>query len=81
MRRNWIVGGWLIAMLASVLPAVWMSADLAERNPLDIYVDPTTGTPTLQLYWQFFRWWLPLATPISLLALACLFLNRPPDRR
>ena len=79
MRRSWIVGGWLLALLASVLPALWMSADLAWRNPLEIYVDPATGTPTAQLYWQFVRWWLPIAVPVSLVALACMFLNRPKD--
>jgi hypothetical protein len=77
MKRSWIVGGWLFALLASALPALWMAADLARRNPLDIYVDPSTGAFTPQLYWQFARWWLPIAAPVSLVALACMFLNRP----
>ena len=81
MKRGWIVGGWLFAMLASALPALWMSTDLAHRNPLDIYVDPATGAPTAQLYWQFVRWWLPIALPVSLVALACMVLNRPEGRR
>ena len=81
MKRGWIVGGWLFALLASALPALWMSIGLARRNPLDIYVDPATGEPTAQLYWQFVRWWLPIAVPVSLVALACMFLNRPDGRR
>lgn len=79
MTRGWIVGGWLFALVASMLPALWTAADLASRNPLGIYVDPLTGAPTLRLYWQFLKWWLPIAVPLSLLALACLFLNRPAD--
>jgi len=79
MTRGWIVGGWLFALVASMLPALWTAADLASRNPLGIYVDPVTGAPTLRLYWQFLKWWLPIAVPLSLLALACLFLNRPAD--
>ena len=81
MKRGWILGGWLFALLASALPALWMSINLAQRNPLDIYVDPATGQPTAQLYWQFVRWWLPVAAPVSMLALACMFLNRPEGRR
>ena len=79
MKRSWILGGWLFAMLASAIPALWMSADLAARNPLGIYVDPLSGEPRPQLFWQFFRWWLPVALPVSLLALACMFLNRSRD--
>jgi len=81
MTRSWILGGWAFAMLASAIPALWMSVDLARRNPLDIYLDPASGAPTAQLYWQFVRWWLPVAAPVSALALACLFLNRPAGRR
>ena len=81
MKRSWIVGGWLFALLASAIPALWMAIDLARRNPLDIYVDPLTGALTAQLYWQFVRWWLPIAVPVSLVALACMFLNRPDGRR
>ena len=77
MKRSWIAGGWLLALLASALPALWMSLDLARRNPLEIYVDPASGAPTPQLYWQFVRWWLPVALPVSLVALACMVLNRP----
>ncbi|OYW45314.1 MAG: hypothetical protein B7Z08_10355 [Sphingomonadales bacterium 32-68-7] len=77
--RAGIIGGWLIAMLASALPAAWSAAELAERNPLGIYADRMTGAFTPQLYWQFLRWWLPIAVPVSLLALACMFLNRRAD--
>ena len=45
-------------MIASAIPALWMASDLASRNPLGIYVDPESGNPTPQLYWQFLRWWL-----------------------
>jgi len=81
MKRSWIAGGWLFAMIASALPALWMAIGLARRNPLEIYVDPATGAPTAQLYWQFVRWWLPIAIPVSLVALACMFLNWPRDPR
>jgi len=77
MKRGWIVGGWLFALVASAIPALWMSFRIAQRNPLEIYVDPLTGSPTAQLYWQFVRWWLPIAVPVSLVALACMVLNRP----
>jgi hypothetical protein len=78
MKRSWIVGGWLFALGASAIPSLWMAADLAERNPLGIYVD-ARGAWTPALYWQFFRWWLPIAGAASLLALACMGLNRPTD--
>jgi len=77
-RLGWIVGGWLFALVASAIPSLWMARDLAARNPLGIYVDES-GAYTAQLYWQFFKWWLPIATAASLLALACMFLNRPTD--
>ena len=79
MRRSWVLGGWIIAMIASAIPALWMASDLASRNPLGIYVDPESGNPTPQLYWQFLKWWLPIAVSVSVLALACMFLNRTGD--
>jgi len=78
MKRGWLVGGWLFALLASAIPSLRMATDLAQRNPLGIYVDDS-GAFTAQLYWQFFKWWLPIAGAVSLLALACMFLNRPAD--
>ena len=78
MKRSWIVGGWLFALLASAIPSLWMALDLAERNPLGIYVDES-GAWTGRLYWQFFKWWLPIAGAASLLAIACMALNRPAD--
>lgn len=78
MKRSWIVGGWLFALVASALPALWMADDLARRNPLGIYVDDS-GAFTPRLYWQFIKWWPPIAAPASLLALACMVLNRPAD--
>ena len=78
MSRSWIVGGWLFALLASAIPSLWMAADLAHRNPLGIYVDDS-GAWTPQLYWQFFKWWLPIAGAASVLALVCMALNRPAD--
>ena len=78
VRLGWIVGGWLFALGASAIPSLWMAADLAERNPLGIYVD-VGGAYTPALYWQFLKWWLPIAGAASALALACMFLNRPAD--
>jgi hypothetical protein len=80
MKRSWIVGGWLFALLASTLLPVWVLADRIERNPLGQYVDPETGAWTALVYSRFFQWWLPIAVPVSLLAFACMFLNRPADR-
>ena len=81
MKRGWIMGGWLFAMIASALLPLWVLSDRIERNHLGKYVDPETGAWTSQVYWQFLTWWLPIALPVSLLALACMFLNRPGDRR
>ena len=81
IKRSWIVGGWLIALLASALPPLWFMAERVERNHLGKIVDPETGAWTAQVYWQFLTWWLPIAGPVSLLALACMFLNRPADPR
>lgn len=76
MQRGWIVGGWLISLTASALPVLWVLSQTIERNPLGKYVDLATGEWTLQVYLTFFRWWLPIAGPVSLLALAAMFLNR-----
>jgi len=78
MKRSWIVGGWLFALVASAIPSLWMANDLAERNPLGIYVDDS-GAYTPQLYCQFLKWWAPIAGAASALALACMFLNRRAD--
>lgn len=80
MKRSWIVGGWLIALVASALLPLWFLAGRIERNHLGKYVDET-GAWTPQVYWQFLDWWLPIAVPVSLLALACMFLNRPTNPR
>ena len=79
MKRSWIIGGWLFALAASALPALWTAADRIQRNPLGKFVDVETGAWRPQVYWQFFSWWLPIAVPVSALALACMFLNRPAD--
>jgi hypothetical protein len=81
MKRSWIVGGWLIALAASALPAWWVLAERIEENRLGLFVDPATGAWTALVYWRFLQWWLPIAVPVSLLALACMFLNRPRDPR
>ena len=81
MKRGWIVGGWLFALLASALPVLFFMADRIERNHLGKFVDPATGAWTPQVYSQFLTWWSPIAIPVSVLALACMFLNRPGDRR
>jgi|GEM_PF-2962243 hypothetical protein len=74
---GWILGGWFFALLASSLPVLWVMADRIERNPLGLFVDAETGQWTTHVYWEFFRWWLPVAVPVSVLAVACMFLNRP----
>ena len=81
MKRGWIVGGWLFALLASALPVLFFMADRNERNHLGKFVDPATGAWTPQVYSQFLTWWSPIAIPVSVLALACMFLNRPRDPR
>jgi hypothetical protein len=81
MTGGWIVGGWGFALLASALPPLFVLADRIERNHLGKFVDPATGGWTPHVYWQFLSWWLPIAVPVSLLALACMFLNRPADPR
>ena len=78
-RRGWIIGGWIFALAASALPVLWAAADRVQRNPLGKYVDPETGAYRMHLYQQALAWWLPIAIPVSLLALACMFLNRPAD--
>ena len=79
MWRSRILWGWLIALAASALPALWATAQQIERNPLGKFVDARTGAWTPEVYWQFFHWWLPMATAVSVLALACLFLDRSSD--
>ena len=61
MRRGWIVGGWLIALLASALPPLYFIADRVQRNHLGKFVDPETGAWTSAVYTQFFTWWSPIA--------------------
>ena len=80
MKRGWIVGGWGFALLASALLPLTSLADRIERNHLGKYVDPETGSWTIEVVRTFLDWWLPIAMPVSLLALACMFLNRPADR-
>ena len=80
MKRGWIVGGWGFALLASALLPLTSLADRIERNLLGKYVDPETGSWTIEVVRTFLDWWLPIAVPVSLLALACMFLNRPADR-
>lgn len=81
IKLGWIVGGWLFALLASALLPLWALSGRIATNHLGQYVDPETGALTAHVYWQFFRWWLPIAAPVSLLAFACMFLNRPNDPR
>lgn len=76
MLRSRILWGWLFALAASALPALWATASQIERNPLGKFVDARTGAWTAEVYWQFFHWWLPMATAVSVLAFACLFLDR-----
>lgn len=81
MKRGWVIGGWLFAMIASALPALTTAADRIERNPLGKFVDLETGHWTLHLYLSFLQWWLPIAGPVSVLALVCMVTNRPRDPR
>ena len=81
MKRSWIVGGWLFALIASALPVIYFMADRVERNHLGKFIDPETGAWTPQVYSEFLTWWSPIAAPVTLLALACMFLNRPTDKR
>jgi hypothetical protein len=78
VKGGWLVGGWLIALTASALPVAWALAGRIERNPLGKYLD-ADGVWTVQVYWQFLAWWLPIAVPVSLLAFACMYLNRRAD--
>lgn len=77
VRLGWIVGGWGIALFASALPVIWFVAERVERNHLGKYVDPHTGAWTPEVYSLFLTWWSPVALPVTLLAGACMFLNRP----
>ena len=79
MRKSWLFGGWLVAMAASAVPALWMASDHIRRNPLGKFVDEATGEWTAELYSSFFRWWLPVAIPVVLLGLAAMVMNRRPD--
>ena len=81
MKRGWVLGGWFFALFASALPVVYFMADRVERNELGQFIDPATGAWTREVYSQFFTWWSTIALPVSLLALACMFLNRPRDPR
>lgn len=80
MKRSWILGGWLFALVASALPVLWFMADRIERNHLGKFIDPETGAWTSQVYTQFLTWWSPIVAPVTLLALACMVLNRPEGR-
>ena len=80
MRRGWLLGGWLVVLIASALPVFWFVAERVERNHLGKYLDPQTGAWTPQVYSLFLTWWSPIVVPATLLALACMVLNRP-DRR
>jgi len=46
IRLGWIVGGWLIALLASALLPWWAVSERIEENRLGLFVDPATGAWT-----------------------------------
>ncbi len=75
MKRGWIVGGWLVSLLAAALPVIWYLAGRVAANPLGKYVDED-GNWTWLLYQDFFKGWLAIAVPVSLLALLCMVANR-----
>ena len=79
MKKSWLIGGWLAALLASAGPALWMASDHIRRNPLGKYVDEASGSWTSELCWSFFRWWMPVAIPVVVLGLAAMMMNRRPD--
>jgi hypothetical protein len=78
IRPARIVEGWLLALAASALPALWATRRKIAENPLGRFVDEN-GDWTAEVYWQFLQWWLPIAAAVSLLALACMFLDRSAD--
>ena len=80
VRLGWIVGGWLTVLIASALPVLYFVSERVERNHLGMYLDPQTGAWTPQVYSLFLTWWSPIVVAVTLLALACMVLNRP-DRR
>lgn len=71
-----IVWGWVFALAASAILPAWGVAERISANHLGRYVDPATGAWTAEVYWQFLDWWLPIAAPVSVLALACMYLDR-----
>ena len=79
MWRSRILWGWLFALAASAIPALWATARRIDENPLGRYVDPQTGAWTIEVYWSFAQWWLPIVTAVSVLAVACMFLDRRAD--
>ena len=80
MRRGWLLGGWLAVLIASALPVLYFVSERVARNHLGKYLDPQTGAWTPQVYSLFLTWWSPIVVAVTLLALACMVLNRP-DRR
>ena len=48
-----------------------------KQAPVLPAADPETGGWTSAVYTQFLTWWSPIAVPVTLLALACMVLNRP----
>jgi len=82
-RRHLVMGlGWLVAISASALPALWAVSRAIDRDYRGRLVDPESGEFTERLYQLFAMWWLPVLIPVLLLGCACLFVDwRPRDGR
>ena len=75
MRRTHLLAGWLIGLAAAAVLPLWATAQRIAENPLGRYVTPE-GTWTADVFVRFFWAWLPIAAGVSVLALACMFVDR-----
>lgn len=75
MNRRHVLAGWLIGLFAAAIMPLWAMAERIRENPLGRYVTPE-GSWTADVYVRFFWSWLPIAVGVSVLAFACLFVDR-----
>ncbi len=82
MKRSWIVGGWLFAMAASALPAL---VDRSRPDPAQpagqVRRCRDRRVDGLSLSRRSCAGGCRSRVPVSLLALACMVMNRPRDPR